>query len=71
MTARHINIIILPRTAAGRDLLRLILPDVDWATGRLPDDSSIYGCNWDEAAVDAQQSAADYEVWYKAHGRDF
>lgn len=62
------NVIILPRTAAGRDLLRLILPTVDWATGRLPDDSSIYGYDWDEAAVEAQRSAADYEAWGKANG---
>lgn len=65
------NVIILPRTAAGRDLLRLLLPAVDWSTGLLPDGSSIYDCDWDETAVWVEHENAQFDAFLKEQGRTF
>ena len=65
------NVLILPRTKAGRDLLRLVLPAArspDRKDGELPDGSSIYGMDFDKAAIWAEQEAEAYERWCREQG---
>lgn len=57
-------VIILPRTVAGRDLLRLVLPFAE-TTGTLPDGSSIYETDFDAIAVEVDQMNAGYEAWHR------
>ena len=62
----HKGVVLLPRTDAGRALLRLVLPaahDPDRADGELPDGSSIFGLDFDAAAEEAEQDFADFERW--------
>ena len=62
-------VIILPRTKAGRDLLRLVLPAArgsDRPDGELPDGSSIYGVDFDELAVECERDFQAYEQWCRA-----
>ena len=59
-------VVILPRTQAGRDLLRLVLPAAhgsDRPDGELPDGSSIYGVDFDELAVECEQDSQAFEQW--------
>ena len=65
------HVLILPRTQAGRDLLRLVLPDArspDREDGELPDGSSIYGMDFDKAAIWAEREAEAYERWCREQG---
>lgn len=48
-------IVHLPLTPEGRHLLRLVLPFVR-PDGTLPDGSSIYGTDFDEAAAEIERS---------------
>ncbi len=62
------NMIILPRTTAGRKLLRDILPfahDPNRRDGELPDGSSIYDTDFDTLAVEAERDYDDYLAWCK------
>ncbi len=66
-------VVILPRTEAGRELLRLVLPfahDPDRPDGEFPDGSSIYGTDYDALAIECDQMAEDYERWCREQGRD-
>ena len=59
-------VVILPRTQAGRDLLRLVLPAArgsDRPDGELPDGSSIYGVDFDELAVECERDSQAFEQW--------
>ncbi len=59
-------VIILPRTQAGRDLLRLVLPasrGSDRPDGELPDGLSIYNVDFDELAVECERDFQAYEQW--------
>ncbi len=62
----HKGVVLLPRTAAGRALLRAVLPAArspDRPDGELPDGSSIYGLDFDAAAEEAEQDFGDFERW--------
>ena len=62
------GIVLLPRTAAGRALLRDVLPAArspDRPDGELPDGSSIYGLDFDAAAEEAERDFADFERWLR------
>ena len=55
------NLILLPKTAVGRKLLRSTLASVhdpDRRDGELPDVSSIYGTDFDELAYEQ-----NYDDW--------
>ena len=59
-------VVILPRTQAGRDLLRLVLPAArgsDRPDGELPDGLSIYNVDFDELAVECERDFQAYEQW--------
>ena len=67
--ARPVGVVLLPRTDAGRDLLRDALPfarSPDRPDGELPDGSSIYGLDFDAAAEEAERDFADFERWRRA-----
>ncbi len=69
---RPMNVIILPRTTAGRKLLRGTLPfshDPNRRDGELPDGSSIYGTDFDELAVKVERDYDDYRAWRKERER--
>ena len=65
--APHKNVVLLPRTAAGRALLRSALPlahcpnrpDGELPNGKLPDGSSIYGLDFDAAAEETERDLDD------------
>ncbi len=66
------TVIILPRTTAGRTLLRGILPfadDPNRRDGELPDGSSIYDTDFDRLAVEVEQDCDDYMAWRKEQDR--
>ena len=72
-TATLAPIVILPRTKAGREMLRLALPAAfhpDRPDGELPDGSSIYNTDYDALAIECDQMAEDYERWCREQGRD-
>ncbi len=59
-------IVMLPRTEAGRELLRLVLPfahDPDRPDGEFPDGSSLYNTDYDALAVECDRDNEAYEVW--------
>ena len=65
-------VVILPRTKAGRELLRVVLPfahDPDRPDGEFPDGSSIYGTDFDALAVEVEQMNAKYEAWRREQGQ--
>ena len=60
------SVVLLPRTDAGRALLRAVLPAArspESPDGELPDGSNIYGLDFDVAAEEAEQDFADFERW--------
>ncbi len=66
------NVIILPRTTAGRKLLRDILPfahDPDRREGELPDGSSLYDTDFDKLTVELERDYDDYMTWRKGQDR--
>ncbi len=68
----HKGVVLLPRTDAGRALLRDVLPaarDPDRADGELPDGSSIYGCDFDAAAEEGERDFAAFERWCQERDR--
>ena len=65
------RILILPRTQAGRDLLRIILPVARWPGGELADGSSIYGVDFDEMAIEAERTNTEYDAWCREIDRDY
>ena len=68
----RLSIILLPRTAAGRKLLRDILPfthDPNRCDGELPDGSSIYETDFDKLAVEVERDYNDYLAWRKERDR--
>ena len=70
--AFHKGVLLLPRTAAGRALLRAVLPAAfspDRSPGELPDGTSIYGCDFDASAEDADREYAKYERWCREQER--
>lgn len=67
------RIVILPKTTAGRELLRMALPVAhgpDRADGELPDGSSIYDTDFDVLAVEVEQTNREYEAWCREVDRD-
>ena len=59
-------IIILPRTAAGRELLRNGLPfarNPCRPDGELPDGTSIYNTDFDKLAKEVEGNERAYEQW--------
>lgn len=65
-------VVILPRTAAGRDLLRLVLPFAyhpDREPGELPDGSSIYGVDYDALAVEIDRESEAYDAGRRERDR--
>ncbi|GEM_PF-4861014 len=69
---QSMNVIILPRTTAGRTLLLGILPfthDPIRRDGELPDGSSIYDTDFDRLAVEVEQDCDDYMAWRKEQDR--
>lgn len=59
-------VVILPRTRAGRELLRAVLPvahNPDRPDGELPDGSSIYDVDFDELAVECEKENEEFERW--------
>ena len=69
---KPMNVIILPRTTAGRTLLRGILPfahDPNRRDGELPDGSSIYDTDFDRLAVEVEWDCDDYIAWRKEQER--
>ena len=67
----QLSIILLPRTAAGRGLLRDLLPfahDPNRRDGELPDGTSIYDCDFDKLAVELERDDDDYLAWCKEQG---
>ncbi len=67
-----LSIILLPRTTAGRKLLRDTLPfahDPNRRDGELPDGSSIYDTDFDKLAVEAERDYDDYMAWRKEQDR--
>ena len=59
-------IIILPRTPAGRELLRSVLPSSRnpcRPDGELPDDTSIYNTDFDKLAEEVERDLRAYEQW--------
>ena len=68
----RLSVIILPRTEAGRGLLRSVLHaafDPSRSDGELPDGSSIYGCDFDALAEEGERDYANYERWCREQGR--
>ena len=68
----RLSIILLPRTKAGRGLLRDLLPfahDPNRPDGELPDGSSIYGCDFDALAEEGERDYANYERWCREQDR--
>ena len=66
------SVILLPRTTAGRRLLRDILPfahDPNRHDGELPDGSSIYDTDFDKLAVEVERDYDDYMAWRKEQDR--
>ena len=66
-------IVILPRTEAGRELLRLVLPfahDPDRPDGEFPDGSSLYNTDYDALAVECERDVKEYEEWCRECDRD-
>ncbi len=66
-------VVILLRTEAGRELLRLVLPAArspDSPDGELPDGSSIFDIDFDEAAIQAEQDSKEYEAWCQERERE-
>ena len=64
----RLGVIILPRTTAGRKLLRGILPfahDPNRRVGELPDGSSIYDTDFDKLAMEVERDYDDYLAWCK------
>ena len=62
----HKGVLLLLRTAAGRALLRAVLPSAfspDRSPGELPDGTSIYGCDFDALAAKIEREMVDYERW--------
>ncbi len=62
----HKGVLLLPRTAAGRALLRAVLPAAfspDRSPGELPDGTSVYGCDFDALAEEVERDYAKYERW--------
>ena len=58
-----LSIILLPRTEAGRGLLRDLLPfahDPNRRDGELPDGSSIYDTDFDKLAVELERDYDDF-----------
>ena len=67
-----LTIILLPRTEAGRKLLRGTLPfahDPNRRDGELPDGSSIYDTDFDKLAVEVERDCGDYLAWRKEQDR--
>ena len=67
-----LSVILLPRTEAGRRLLRAVLPAAHnpcRPDGELPDGSSIYGKNYDALAEQGERDFADFERWCREQGR--
>ncbi len=67
------NVVILPRTTAGRKLLRDTLPfahDPNRRDGELPDGSSIYDTDYDALAVECERDVKEYEEWCRECDRD-
>lgn len=67
-----LSIILLPRTTAGRKLLRGILPfahDPNRRDGELPDGSSIYDTDFDKLAVEVERDYDNYLAWRKERDR--
>ncbi len=61
---KPMNVVLLPRTAVGRKLLRSALPlvhDPNRRDGELPDGSSIYDTDYDELAYER-----DYDGWLES-----
>ena len=70
--AGRLSIILLPRTDAGRSLLRSVLHaafDPSRPDGELPDGSSIYGSDFDALAERYEREFADFERWCREQGR--
>ncbi len=68
------NVIILPRTTAGRKLLRDSVPfarDPNRRDGELPDGSSIYDTDFDKLAVEVERDHAVYQAWCQECDRDY
>ncbi len=68
----RLSIIFLPRTEAGRELLRAVLPATRSPSrpdGELPDGSSIYGTDFDALAEQYEIEFADFERWCREQGR--
>ena len=68
----HFSIIFLPRTDAGRSLLRSVLHaafDPSRSDGELPDGRNIYGCDFDALAEEGERDYANYERWCREQGR--
>ncbi len=66
------SVILLPRTTAGRRLLRGTLPfaqDPNRRDGGLPDGSSIYDTNFDKLVVEVERDYDDYMAWRKEQDR--
>ncbi len=66
------SVILLPRTTAGRKLLRDILPfahDPNRRDGELPDGSSIYDTDFDKLAVEVERDYANYLAWCNERDR--
>lgn len=70
-------VIILPRTAAGQELLRNALPfarNPCRPDGELPDGTSIYNTDFDKLAKDAEKNVErdlrDYEKWCREQDRE-
>ena len=67
-----LSIILLPRTEAGRRLLRALLPAAHHPSrpdGELPDGSSIYGTDFDALAEQGEHEFADFERWCREQGQ--
>ena len=65
-------VVILPRTEAGREMLRQALPFArgpDRPDGELPDGSSIYDVDFDALAVEVERMVTEYDAWCREQER--
>ena len=65
-------VVILPRTKAGREMLRQALPFArgpDRPAGELPDGSSIFWIDFDVLAIECDQMAEAYLQWRREQER--
>ena len=66
-------VIILPRTTAGRELLRSVLPGARnpcRPDGELPDGTSIYNTDFDKLAEEVERDLRAYERWCREQDRE-